>query len=238
MKKTIFLLMLFFVMSVTISFGVLTAEDRVGYHFLLHYDNGNLTAEEATLGEGYSDHRSQPDEGYTLKVISFWNETLYQFKFIIDPEPACALKPEWFDENGTQIYFPPPCTSENKTTIGLNAPWFVNASRLEIYDPNDVLVLTIDVSWFNLCNYNGVCDRRNQESFATCPRDCSCNNGICEEWETKETCPKDCGKVEPISTTLIATAILILFIGSIAYLVYVGVRKLKERKPKRKLRLK
>ncbi len=46
-----------------------------------------------------------------------------------------------------------------------------------------------DLDCINPCG-NGICDV--DETWETCPEDCTCGNGVCDEGETWETCPEDC----------------------------------------------
>jgi len=146
--------------------------DDVSYSLTINYKEGKISLVDLKLREGTAPSRLvQPEEGYTLKVISFNNEVLHSFKFVIELIPQHALKPEWFDENGTQIYFPNvtfPVT--NETSIVLTFPYFRNAKTVEIYSPNKILVLSVDVSNYATCNMNTICDPN--ENYQVCPEDC------------------------------------------------------------------
>jgi hypothetical protein len=117
------------------------------------------------------DRLSQPEIGYTLKMFSFENEVLYSFKFSINPEKLYAPPKEWFDEEGNQIYIPNETISvENETNIVLVFPYFKNAEKVNIYDSDDSLILSVDVSKYATCNMNNICN--SNENYYTCPEDC------------------------------------------------------------------
>ena len=92
----------------------------------LKYNNGKMTQEGIKLIEGNPpDKLNQPEEGYTAKILSFDNEELYSFKFLIELTPVNALDPSWFDEQGNQIFFPKETTELIKEKIFvLNLPLF------------------------------------------------------------------------------------------------------------------
>ncbi|MBU5575458.1 MAG: hypothetical protein KQA40_03280 [Candidatus Aenigmarchaeota archaeon] len=111
----------------------------------------------------------QPTDAFILKLIDFKNRELYKENFSITVIPLYALDPRWFDENGNRIYYPNQ-TLPTSTTVIMWIPYFTNAMKIDIYDKNQKLVLSYDVSKFSICNMNNICD--NEESCDTCPSDC------------------------------------------------------------------
>jgi len=144
----------------------------VSYSFTLKYKDGKLNLTSIGLLDGTApDRLNQPEVGYTLKVVSFKNEVLYSFKFSIDTTILSAADPSWFDEEGNQIYIPNETQKTiNETSINLIFPYFKNAKTVDIFDQNNTLVLSIDISKYATCNTNGVCDHN--ENYNICPEDC------------------------------------------------------------------
>ncbi|MBI2106560.1 hypothetical protein HYT57_01115 [Candidatus Woesearchaeota archaeon] len=171
MNKKLFISALFIVL---LSITMINAQlENVVLSLTLKYDNGKIMHEETKLISGSPPDRiNQPINGYTAKILSFKNELLYSFKFPIELIPLSALDPSWFDDEGNQIFFPNETVeSLKKLTFILNFPFFNNAKYIEIYSPEDSLILTVDISKFALCNQNKICD--SDESKELCPDDCS-----------------------------------------------------------------
>lgn len=153
MKRKIYpILFVFLLIFITDVF----AENNLVYSLTLRkWSDGTLNQEGIRLIEGSAPNRiGQNDipKSYTLKVISNDNEVLYSFKFEIDLTRFYAPPKEWFDETGNQIYFPKEqtLTTEEDQVFVLTAPYFRNAKNIEIYDYNNQLVLTVDVSEYSL----------------------------------------------------------------------------------------
>lgn len=161
------------VFIVLLSIAIVNAqEEDVVLSLTLKYDGGKITKESIKLIEGVPpDRLNQPTDGYTAKVISFNNEELYSFKFLIELTPLTALDPTWFDDEGNQIFFPDETMKPlEELVFVLNFPYFKNGKSIKIYNPNNKLVLIIDISEFATCNRNNVCDLK--ESHELCPEDC------------------------------------------------------------------
>ena len=167
--KNIMIILFFLLLTMPI---VNAQVENIVLSLTLKYDNGKLKQEGITLIQGSPpDRRNQLITGYTAKVISFNKEVLYSFKFSIELIPLSALDPSWFDEEGNQIYFPKEKVKPLKElTFVLNFPYFKNVKYIEIYDPNNKLILTVDVSEYAICNQNKICDGK--ESNEICPEDC------------------------------------------------------------------
>jgi hypothetical protein len=161
---------LFFI-TIAIVASIAHADD-VSYSLTIKYENGTIIPLDIGLIGGKSPERlNQPDEGYRLKIISFKDEILYSFRFDIETIRNYALDPEWFDENGTQIYFPTETKNlSTETTLVIIFPYFRNAKIVEIYNPNNTIAVVIDVSKYATCNHDNVCGLN--ENYNTCPEDC------------------------------------------------------------------
>lgn len=128
---------------------VIAAQQEV-YVLNLKYDKGNISILNLMKTKGfYNKPVDEPKQGYRLDVVSFENKLLYSQKFNFELEIKSAPLPEWFDEHGNQIYFP----KEEETRIikdsdvrELIFPYFENAQRIDIYNPNDILVLSFEVN--------------------------------------------------------------------------------------------
>ncbi len=94
---------------------------------------------------------------HLAKIISFEEETLYFTQFDI-PTIAWAPPSEWFDpETGEQIYFGPEDSGEelpSDITFSLIFPYFSQAKAIEFYDLEDNLLLSVDLSEYQLCKDN------------------------------------------------------------------------------------
>ena len=202
MRKTIIVLMI-----MALFINIVQGAD-LSYSLTLDYDNGVITTEDLELIEGSAPDRNiQPENGYTANVISFDDEILYSFKFAFATTISYALPREWFDENGTQIYFPNETeqTALDQTTEVLIIPYYETAKSIEIYDPDDIRILLVDVSEYSICNLNEICD--GDESPETCPQDCTpgsidnycnaVNDGICDP-DCLAGEDEDCAPVSPI----------------------------------------
>jgi hypothetical protein len=145
MKKI--LLIITFVLLPTI----VLAQAKISYIIKLKYDGYTLTNEGLSLIEGATPERlNQPEKGFTLKVISFEGKVLHSFKFIIPITPVVAPPKEIFDEEGTQIaYLEDKFQMRRETTLTLTIPYFENAKSINIYNENDQLLLSIDVSKYS-----------------------------------------------------------------------------------------
>lgn len=145
MKNKIYLTLLSILFLLTF---VSAQTDNIIMSLKLKYDKGDITLQEMRLIEGNSpDRLNQPGKGYTAKVFSFGKKELYSFKFSIELQPLNSLDPSWFDDQGNQIIFPKdeikPLT---ELEFVLNLPYYNNAEKVEIFDMDENLILTIDVS--------------------------------------------------------------------------------------------
>ena len=151
MKRNVILLMIVLLSSFAY------AEQQGVFQLKLDYNKGEISKNSLLSTKGYFSNSVQmPDEDYTLKIISFNNKILYEQRFKFPLEIFGAPLPEWFDEKGNQIYIP---TAEesghkilDKASVELILPYFNNAKLINIYDKDDNLKLSIDVSHFTQPN--------------------------------------------------------------------------------------
>ncbi|MEK6860660.1 MAG: hypothetical protein AABY07_01695 [Nanoarchaeota archaeon] len=151
MKKIILLLMIVLLSSFAY------AEQQDIFQLKLEYNKGEITKNSLLTTKGYFSNPVQtPDDDYTLKIISFNNKILYEQRFKFPLEIFGAPPKEWFDEKGNQIYIP---TAEesgykilDKASVELIIPYFDNAKLINIYDKENNLKLSIDVSYFTQPN--------------------------------------------------------------------------------------
>lgn len=132
-----------FAMLIALSY----AEYNISYALGIHYNNGNLSLSDIELVEGNGpDRLNQPESGYTLSVISFGGEKIHSFRFEINPVVLEAMRPEWFDENGTQIYFPKASPQATETDEMIIVPYYHDAKEIRIEDEKGRPALLVDVS--------------------------------------------------------------------------------------------
>ena len=150
---------------------VLAAEQKV-FVLTLNYDSGAVTLNNLILTVGIFNEPVVSEGNYSLEILSFDGSILYSEKFDFDFRIFSTALPEWFDENGTQIYFP---TQEetrtilNQTTKELIIPYFSNAKTINVYHQTEK-ILEIPVAHFaNVCGDN-ICQPH--ESYESCKLDC------------------------------------------------------------------
>ena len=155
MKRYIFLIFVLF------SVSVLAKEPLSVYQISLTLnDDGSVVLDNFYLTTAFEgrDFLSGP---YSLRLISVDERTLYIDKFDFE---GLAPPKEWFDENGRQIVFPKrltkPAINQLPRPINkviLTVPYFKEAKKMQIYDPDGKLALSIDLSLY--CEGDG-CLRR------------------------------------------------------------------------------
>ncbi|MCL6089077.1 MAG: zinc ribbon domain-containing protein [Candidatus Marsarchaeota archaeon] len=123
---------------------------NITYSVKLSYDGQELSQTGINLIEGVSLIRViQPENGFEAKIMSISGATLYTTKFSIQIEPASSAPRDIFDENGTQIKYPEPVYSTQKTDYVLVLPYYEDAKSINIYSPSGNLMLSIDVSEYS-----------------------------------------------------------------------------------------
>ena len=145
MQKRVFIfgIFLFFLIS------FVSAAEQDVFVLNLRYDNGNVSVQSLIVSKGFfNEPLNQPEEGYRLEVVSSKGKVLYEQKFEFSLKINFEPPPEWFDDEGNQIYFPTEEETEittNTSTVELIFPYFKNIESINVYDRNDELVSSIDV---------------------------------------------------------------------------------------------
>lgn len=128
------------------------AKTDLVYSLKIGYDGTTLTNEGLGLMEGAPPQRvDQPETGFfTLKVADAGGNTLHSFRFLIELTPIREAPRGIFSENGTQIAIPTGTPLKLKrTTAVLVIPYFENAKSLQVFDENEELLLSVDVSKYS-----------------------------------------------------------------------------------------
>ena len=135
----------------------------------LKYDNGEIKLQYITKVDGiFNEEKNQPENAYRLEIISFNEKILYSQKFNIDLVETYVADPSWFDEKGNQIYFPQrneTSLTVTETTVDFVLPYFENAKEINIYDKDNKLKLSIDVSHFATITGDGVSELEVDKDF-------------------------------------------------------------------------
>lgn len=215
----------FFLYIVALSAPVLAEDASKIYIVELNYNRGAITLIDVFVKDGYlPDISAQPATGYECRLVSFANETLYDFKFEIP----------------TEISPPPPLENETHEAVihlenvnfTLILPYFENGNIINIYDPSGVKVSSVDVSGYSTCNMNTICNSP-YENYKTCPQDChsGAKDGYCDSVKDG-VCDPDCSKNEDIDCrnnnilflAISGGAVLIIFIIFLALRFGIGKR--------------
>ena len=108
-------------------------------------------------------------EKYTVRIVSFKDEPLYETSFATNVEIFFSLP-----VSREEI---PQKKQSSRTLIDLLLPYYPNAKAVMILQNKEVMV-TIDLASLARCNENLVCD--GSESMLTCPQDCVATTGARE----------------------------------------------------------
>jgi len=131
--------------------GFATAQENKIYVLNIHYDRGDIVLNSIEVKNGFApDYRIQPEIGYRIDVVSFTNKVLFSFKTEI---PIIFLSPKV--EN--PIYFSLPDQEglpevPEEQDITLLIPYFEEGKEINVYNPQNVKVSTIDISQYGVCN--------------------------------------------------------------------------------------
>jgi len=120
------------------------AQSEVSYVLTLNYDGRTLAVDSLTLVEGKAvKDIFEPSEGFTIKVLDKNDKILYSEVFIADLTPIREAPDYFFDDSGEQVAFEDIESPKEikETSIVLTIPYFEEAEKIQIYDPNNKLVL-------------------------------------------------------------------------------------------------
>ena len=120
------------------------AQSEVSYVLTLNYDGRTLAVDSLTLVEGKAvKDIFEPSEGFTIKVLDKNDKILYSEVFIADLIPIREASDYFFDDSGEQVAFEDTESPKEikETSIVLTIPYFEEAEKIQIYDPNNKLVL-------------------------------------------------------------------------------------------------
>jgi hypothetical protein len=160
-----------------VNFAIAEDSDPLVYSIFLDYSFGNFSLNELNVVSGISplnEYNEILEHYYLLKLFSFDRELLYESNFSFSTDFAFSSLPEWFDQEGNQIYIPP----ENDILeiefgvemVSLVIPYFSNGKIVEIFNFTGEKVFEIDVGYLAKVCGNGVCN--DHESYADCLEDC------------------------------------------------------------------
>ncbi|MBU2637576.1 MAG: hypothetical protein KJ955_01240 [Nanoarchaeota archaeon] len=171
-------------------------------------DTGEVTLDsQPELVEGYPDHKLQPEDGFNAKVLSVKGEEIYSFNFSVE---------FWFYDNPTILTEKP---------VLIIFPYYRNVQEAKIYDKEDKLVLTVDLSGYTTCNENAVCNIDIGENEELCPSDCK--TGEAEAMEAEQAAAEETVSGElvegagekPVSSLWLIVLLVVILIAIIIGLV-------------------
>ena len=138
--------MLFLLLIILLNFetamDITEAQEQI-YILKLNYNNGSLSLIDLDIGYGYvpdSNPITQPETGYRCEVISLTDDVLYSFRFVI-PNTVSSPPPLPDQEPTGEI-------SLDNVNFTLLIPYYSDGKLINIYDPEDILLFSIDISKF------------------------------------------------------------------------------------------
>lgn len=121
------------------------------YIFHLYYDNGQLSADRDfkfkydLIAEPFTPQVLETASPFRGVVVDFKNEAKATFQF--NPELV-------------------------KGKISVKGPYSADAAKVDFYNDENQLLLTLDVSGSSVCNDDGICNSDVGENYDNCPNDC------------------------------------------------------------------
>jgi len=230
-KPLICLLFLLFALGLPMlakaSFSV--EQSQESFLISVDYDNGNYTLDKVLLMKvAPPDLLAQPETGFRADAVSANDEMLYSFTFG-QPNILCGDTFGAADPGNISG-----CHEQAKGSFTVQMPYFATAKRVNIYDTNGKMVISVDVSQFaRLCGDN-ICQAN--ENYGNCPNDCrsGIKDGYCDR-ARDGVCDTDCSAKDDPDCAKPANYLYIVL--GIAALLVVGLagyfiaRKIKEAKP-------
>jgi len=157
----------------------------------LNYKNGILHTNDVFVTKSKSpDRKILRKVDYFAKLLDFEGRTLTSFKFEFPRVEWPAMpRPE-----GNETAFSPVFLSDTNYT--LLAPYFDDASKMEVYNLQNQKVLTVDLSYFAESCGDGVCQPH--ESAMECSEDCLAEqvDDVCN-YAKDDVCDPDCIRLDP-----------------------------------------
>lgn len=122
----------------------------------LNYSDGNITSSSAKIVyKKVSNKYSLDENGFNMKLLSDSNEIINDFNFNFMLSFVHAPLPQWFDENGGQVYFPEEqITTITDSNFSVLIPYENTAAKIDIYDKNSNYLMSIDISDINPVKYS------------------------------------------------------------------------------------
>ena len=170
-KTAIFAILAFLLILATVN-----AEKRDAFILTLEYNSGSITLESIRAGKiPFNERKSSPHDNYLLEYLSFDGKVLYSLNFYFPLEiGGSPPDPEWFDEDGNQVYIPTVNKSSRrleKAFVELIVPSSENGRFVRISDYNGGIAMEIDLTaYLEFCNNDNACD--GNENTGGCPQDC------------------------------------------------------------------
>jgi len=135
-------LLLIILLNFEITIDITEAREQM-YILKLNYNNGTLSLMDLDVGYGYVrdlNPITQPGTGYKCEVISLTDDVLYSFRFVI-PNTVSSPPPLPDQEPTGEIYL-------DNVNFTLLIPYYSDGKLINIYDPEDVLLFSTDISKF------------------------------------------------------------------------------------------
>jgi hypothetical protein len=157
MKKGLAIIILFLLLAAPI---VVAQTSKIFVLYATVYKNDTVELRDFKISEGKQDVFIQQESEYSLKIISINNRILFQaplqISFYAFPQQ------EGIDQ--------PSIIQTDEATLYLRLPYFLDASKIEIYHKNK-LIFQHQIPGVTACG-NGICDTELGETYASCPQDC------------------------------------------------------------------
>lgn len=191
------------------------------YLLAVDYKNGNYTVSEVSLLDAKApDRGNQPETGFRCEIVSVNDEILDSFKFN-NPNLQCSDSFGTVAEGG--------CIEKEAGQFSMQMPYYETGSQINLYDSNDKMVLSVDISdYAKLCGDN-VCEEN--ENAGTCPSDCrsGVKDGVCDRVKDG-TCDPDCAKSADPDCASAASYTYLIVIAVVLLLAVIGLIVWKKRK--------
>jgi hypothetical protein len=201
------------------SFSALGQEKS--YLLAVDYKNGSYTTSEVSLLDAKApDRGNQPETGFRCEIVSVSDEILDSFK-LGNPSLQCSDSFGATEEGG--------CIEKESGQFSMQLPYYETGSQINLYDADDKMVLSVDISdYAKLCGDN-VCEEN--ENSGTCPSDCrsGVKDGVCDRIKDG-TCDPDCAKSADPDCAGAPSYTYLIVIAAVILLAVIGFIVWKKRK--------